>query len=394
MTVVEPWAHHSGFRATGVGAFLLVLALVGVGLGLSGPTAAAQAPTYDANGVRATDISLNVTGSTLQAGYTVDVSSERNFPDLVLSVRDARSNYDFIHRQNVTVEPGTPRTFSDSRSLPDGSYKAFVSYRDSNGNWVNLEPVKTFTVGPVPTPPPGGPWTLAFSDEFNDGTLNAEKWSAKYDRPGDAGHTNPSNGEAQWYKWKNVRESDNTLNLTARRERTVSPYSGVTYNYSSGMVTSRPSLNFAYGYVEARVKLPKGSGFWPAFWTWPSNPRFATPEIDIMEFWGDNPSLLYLIFHRQLAATDTRKIGTETKVRHPQNDWTRSWHRVAADWEPGRIRWYVDGVLRKTETTTTTRAAYLIANLAVSNGRMGPKPNASTPFPSTYRIDYIRVWKR
>ena len=372
-----------------------MLAFAGAVLGLGSPPAAAQAVTYDSSGVRASDISLNVTGSTLQAGYTIDVDPAKGaqeFPDLVLAVRDAASNYDFIHRQGVTVEPGSPETFADSRSLPDGSYRAFVSYRDSRGDWVNLAPAKTFTVGPVPQPPAGGPWTLAFSDEFNDGSLNTAKWSTRYDRQRDLGYSNWNNGEAQWYKAKNVTESGGALKLTARRETTVSPWSGRTHKYSSGMVTSRPSLNFRYGYVEARVKLPKGSGFWPAFWTWPSDPRFGTPEIDIMEFWGDNPNLLYLIYHRQLAPTDTRKLSTATIIRNA--DWTSQWHRVAADWEPGRVRWYVDGRLRKTESDRTTRAAYLIANLAISNGRMGPKPTASTDFRRSYQMDYIRVWKR
>lgn len=380
-------------RATRAGALFLVLALAGAALALSSSPAAGQTPDdFDANGVRASDISLKVSGSTLGASYTVEVKEETDFPDLVLAVRDAGSNYDFIHRQGITVKVDSPQTFSESRTLPDGSYRAFVAYRDSNGAWVNLAPAKTFTVGPVPRPPPGGPWTLAFSDEFNGGSLNTAKWSTRYDHPRDRGYSNWKNGEAEWYKSQNVTESGGTLNLTARRERTVSPYTGRRFNYSSGMITSRPSLNFRYGYVEAKVKLPKGSGFWPAFWTWPSDPRFGTPEIDIFEFWGDNPSLLYLIYHRQLAAADTRRIGTATKVR--ATNWTTQWHRVAADWEPGRIRWYVDGVLRRVERDTTNRAAYLIANLAVSNGRFGPEPNASTRFPSSYRMDYIRVWKR
>ena len=36
---------------------------------------------------------------------------------------------------------------------------------------------------------------------------------------------------------------------------------------------------------------------------------------------------------------------------------------------------------------------YLIANLAIANGSGAPAPTASTVFPSSLRIDYIRVWK-
>ena len=117
------------------------------------------------------------------------------------------------------------------------------------------------------TPPPApGPWGLAFSDDFNGSALNTSRWATQYARTGDLAYSNRANGEIQWYKRSNVTVGGGVLRLTARRERTVSPYSHQTFNYSSGMVTSKPSLNFRYGYIESRVKLPKGAGLWPSFW--------------------------------------------------------------------------------------------------------------------------------
>jgi beta-glucanase (GH16 family) len=152
------------------------------------------------------------------------------------------------------------------------------------------------------------------------------------------------------------------------------------------MITSKPSLNFRYGYMQTRVKFPKGSGFWPAFWAYPSSSRFNSPEIDVAEFFGDNPSNLFHVYHRQAGGSSERIVRA--------SDWSRSWHTIAVQWSPNRLVWYVDGVRRWTVYDTTNRAAYLIANLAIADGNIAPAPNGSTPFPSSYSIDDIRVWQR
>jgi beta-glucanase (GH16 family) len=152
------------------------------------------------------------------------------------------------------------------------------------------------------------------------------------------------------------------------------------------MVTSKPSLNFLYGYFEARVRVPRGAGFWPAFWTWPSNPAFNSPEIDVMEFFGDNPRSTYHVYHY-------KNGGATQKILH-WTDWTAKWHTIGVDWAPGRQTWYVDGVRRWTVYDNADRAMYLIANLAIAGPRIAPPPNSSTRFPSSYLVDYIRLWKR
>jgi beta-glucanase (GH16 family) len=236
--------------------------------------------------------------------------------------------------------------------------------------------------------PPPGSWRLIFNEEFKGTTLNTSRWSTRYlDRGnGDLQFSNRPNGEHQWYKRRNVKVGGGLLKLVALRERTVSPYSGRVFNYSSGMITSKPSLNFLYGYMEARVKFPKGSGLWPAFWTWSSDPAFATPEIDVAEFFGDNPRRLYLIYHL-MAGGAAAKILTAT-------DWTAKWHTVGVDWAPGRQTWYVDGVRRWTVSDNANRPMYLVTNLAIAGSRIAPPPNKATRFPASYLVDHIRVWKR
>ena len=231
--------------------------------------------------------------------------------------------------------------------------------------------------------PPNGSSTLVFSDEFNDGALDESKWDWKYPRSGDMTYSNWNNGEAQWYKRANITEGNGQLELTAKREQTVSPYSGRVFDYSSGLIQSKPSFNFRYGYMEARMWLPKGSGFWPAFWTWPSNEQWP-PEIDVMEFYGDNVERTYQTYHGS---------GSSTGSFTSSPDWTTGWHTFGVDWRPDGLTWYIDGQAVKSTSGSPSLDMYLIANLAIANGKGAPAPNAATPFPSPLRIDYIRVWK-
>jgi beta-glucanase (GH16 family) len=233
------------------------------------------------------------------------------------------------------------------------------------------------------TPPPGGPWTLAFHDEFDGSSLDTTKWDVKYPRPGDQAYSNVGNGEAQWYQAQNLVVRDGLLSMVAQKQDVTSPISGQLFHYTSGMIQSKPSFNFRYGYMEAKMWVPKGSGFWPAFWTWPQNEQWP-PEIDVMEFYGDNPTKVYCTFHGPNGADGT-------SVDKP--DWTTGWHVFAVDWEPNRIEWLIDGVSIKTINTSASLNMYLIANLAIADGSGAPAPDASTRFPSSLEVDYIRVWQ-
>jgi len=235
--------------------------------------------------------------------------------------------------------------------------------------------------GPSSRPAPG---RLVFSDEFDDGVVDEAKWDFEYPRHGDMAHSNWDNGEAQWYKRENVTEVGGRLLLIARRERTVSPESGRAFGYSSGLIQSKPSFSFRYGYMEARMRLPKGSGLWPAFWTWPSNEQWP-PEIDVMEFYGDNPTLTHQTYHYAGGSS-----GSEAAAE----DWTSGWHTFAVDWRPDGLDWYVDRRRVKSAAKAPAVDMYLIANLAICSPKRCAAPDSSTRLPAALRVDYVRVWKR
>ncbi|MCL2651787.1 MAG: family 16 glycosylhydrolase [Candidatus Azobacteroides sp.] len=123
---------------------------------------------------------------------------------------------------------------------------------------------------------------LVWEDEFNDGKLDKSVWNTEVD--GDGG----GNNELQYYRDENVSvgvepvSRENCLILTAKKE----DFEGHTC--TSGRLNTVGNMEFKYGKLEGRIKLPKtANGLWPAFWMlggdisevgWPQ-----CGEVDIME---------------------------------------------------------------------------------------------------------------
>jgi beta-glucanase (GH16 family) len=159
--------------------------------------------------------------------------------------------------------------------------------------------------------------------------------------------------------------------------------------YTSGLITTRQSFTQQYGVFEMRARLPKGRGLWPAFWLLPPNGVWP-PEIDVMEVLGNDTTMLYTSWHsRETGPHTTETISTRVP------DLSADFHTYAFEWNKYEIRWFFDGVevARRSTPGDMQRPMYVLANLAVGGG--WPKdPDASTPFPAVFAIDWIRVYRR
>lgn len=232
--------------------------------------------------------------------------------------------------------------------------------------------------------PPGSGWALTFSDNFNGKALDTKKWNTCY-WWGPTGCTNGGNKELQWYQPDDIIVQNGTLRLRARK-RNVNGYS-----YTSGMISSHDKYAFKYGYAEMRAKLPKGRGLWPAFWLLPQRRNVWPPEIDVFEFLGHEPNRLHMTLHY---ASSRGNDYSATNWAGP--NLSDAYHTFAVQWEPKRIIWYVDGIERKRYEVAANIPAqpmYMLAGLAVGAAWTNTPPDATTPLPSYYDIDYIRVWR-
>ncbi len=243
--------------------------------------------------------------------------------------------------------------------------------------------------------------TLVWSDEFNGTALDATKWTPQTGNgcPGNCGWGN-SELENYTTSTNNLRVENGTLVLEARKD--------AAGNYTSGRVTSSGNFSRKYGRFEMRAKIPAGTGLWPAFWMLPTTgPWPTTGEIDVMENRGDQVSTIGGTLHYGNLVPNNRNDGTAYNL--PTGNFNDNFHVFAVDWQIGKIDWYVDGVLFKSETATPNTLNpvsnnlvwpwdsynyYILLNLAVGSAST-PYTGFQAPGPwlsGKYEIDYIRVY--
>jgi parallel beta-helix repeat protein len=239
-------------------------------------------------------------------------------------------------------------------------------------------------------PPGGGTWNLAFGNEFDGTALNPTTWHTCF-WWATLTCTIGSNNELELYNPADAYLAGGNLRLRAQKQDMVG-WNGALYHYTSGLAMTGgrkyekpPGFTFTYGYAEARVKLPKGKGLWPAFWMLPASYN-SRPEIDILEARGSNTNRVNFNLHFPNVVTGSSYTGP---------DFSAGYHTFAVDWQPTALIFYVDGVerWRYTGAEIPSEPEYLVLNLAVGGDYDGA-PDASTPFPSYLDVDYVRVWQR
>ena len=285
-------------------------------------------------------------------------------------------------------------------------------------------------------------WRLTWSDEFNspDGSVpDPKKWTYDIGVDDDGW----GNNELEYYtnSPRNVSIRDGKLVITAVKETftgpnprsgdpqdsgashgssqsLISPSSAdqtsagkagateVVRDYTSARLKTQGLFAQTYGRFEARIKIPRGQGMWPAFWMLGNDidkagwPRCG--EIDIMENIGKEPSKVHGSIHGPGPSGHGTDDLTSTYALPRGERFSDGFHVFAAEWEPKEIRFYVDDHLYKTARPRDLphgtgwvfdHPFFLLLNLAIGGDWPG-SPHESTEFPQEMLVDYVRVYAR
>ena len=191
-------------------------------------------------------------------------------------------------------------------------------------------------------------YQLVWSDEFNgpDGSApDASKWAIQ------TGGNGWGNNELEYYtaRPQNVQVSGGNLVITAVKEDYTGA-DGVTQHYTSARMQTKGLFSQTYGRFEARIKIPKGQGMWPAFWmlgnnidtdrgrraarstSWRTSARSRQSCMDRLHGPGYAPAMYTAAYTLPTGALPT--IFT----------------CYAVEWEAQQIRFYIDSTLYATFT--------------------------------------------
>jgi beta-glucanase (GH16 family) len=255
-------------------------------------------------------------------------------------------------------------------------------------------------VGPVRAQAtvPAAATVTTFSDTFDGpagSPVDSSKWTLE---TGD----NVNNHEREYYTsgtHNAALDGRGHLVITARKENPAGYQCWYgSCQYTSARLNTAGKFEARYGHVEARMKIPRGQGMWPAFWmlgtpvNWPES-----GEIDVMENVGFEPSTVHGTIHGP-GYSGSGGIGAAYSLPNGQA-FADAFHTFAVDWAPGSITWSVDGNVYERRTPADlggktwafdNRPFFLILNLAVG-GYWPGDPDSTTQFPQALVVDSVSV---
>jgi beta-glucanase (GH16 family) len=242
---------------------------------------------------------------------------------------------------------------------------------------------------------------LLWSDEFNGpaGTAPAaSKWIH------DLGAYGAPDHELETYTDNLANASldgHGNLAIVARRQTVTGP-DGLARSYTSARLETQGLFSVKYGLIEARMKVPAGTGLWSAFWMlgdditqvgWP-----ASGEIDVIEALGQHPFTYRTTIHGP--------NGTSSGYSRGQNFTNSSslasqFNTYGISWAANSITFLFNGTTWATVTSSDlapgqtwvfNKPFHLVLDLAVGGDYAGP-PSSSTRFPATLLVNWVRVYQ-
>lgn len=233
-----------------------------------------------------------------------------------------------------------------------------------------------------------------------DNRLDESKWqeifSCQFESPEDLKKWNlirrsiNANNELQYYKPEACWVKDGMLYIRGAKEE--SKYKGNPRHYSSALLDTKNKFAVKYGRFDIRFKVPKGKGYWPAFWLLPASGTWP-PEIDWMEILGhDTKNLLVTNHYGKHIKGNHPSKGTEFK--RDDIDFGADFHTLQGIWSKGEILCFVDGKkVAESHEGVPDQKMYMILNLAIG-GDLPGNPTDETVFPGDFVVDYVKVFAK
>ncbi|MBL4657874.1 MAG: glycoside hydrolase family 16 protein [Flavobacteriales bacterium] len=272
------------------------------------------------------------------------------------------------------------------------------------------------------------PWVIEFEDNFDGDALNLKNWQI---RPHSQGWLDGTSAQ-EYNTLDNATVSEGMLHIAIKEEvveaRTVSwhPDDKILgdgrpnlrkFNYTSSSLWTKKA--YQYGKFEIKCRIPRGKGYWPAFWTYGGAEGWN--EIDVFEFWdyygiGGKFKLDKSVQrHRTNTHYDFDKSGGHHNCpKHDYiTDFSDGMHTFTLIWTPFTIEWFVDGESVRTkyrfkkglkkigcedyqagkkykiDKAYPTTPMNIIVNVAVRAKDVSPGAD-DTSFPGVMDVDYIR----
>ena len=354
--------------------------------------------------IHVTDLEVSIDKTDIFAGeiatYTVTITPE-----------DATDSSYSVSNSDRSVLS----TFTNGQIMGIGEGTANVTIRSNDNPSLYRVLTINVTAKPLPDTSKGFPldgYTLDWSDEF-EGTSLSDDWEAMIGNGRRYGIRGWGNNELQYYKEENAVVKDGYLHIIAQSE-TIEDEDEGTFKYTSARLRTMGKVTTTYGYIEARMRLPAGSGMWPAFWMLPEtryqNSGWPTSgEIDIMEARGRLLRNYGSTIHS--ANQNGQDVYHGDDYRLEENNNITQWHCYGCEWLEDRFNFFIDGEhwftceAKQYQNNNTNYTAFgssapfnkdfhILLNLAVGGNYDGNSRPDETIESAEMLVDFVRIYTK
>ena len=265
---------------------------------------------------------------------------------------------------------------------------------------------------------------LVFSDEFNGDSIDPDKWQTGLTW----GDSRIINGEQQYFVNTQENPDFGYEPFTFTGESMIinaepvpdalraslppvceeeDPLGVDRCEFLSGALSSHDRFQFIYGYTEGRFKVSGTPGALSSFYLYHryagNGPLYHAPEIDIIEYLGENPfgaADAFQTYHYGDPNTGITRSAPTMAYKKPDGGVyadNNEWHTFGVLWEPQLVIWYIDGrEVKRMFGPQVSRQPMNIVNYLVAGSGWAPTPDSSDEsiFPIQFEADYIRVYQR
>lgn len=182
---------------------------------------------------------------------------------------------------------------------------------------------------------------LIFEEKFDDTVLNENVWTIQEGVVRDFEFKK----QKAYHSRDNIKLENGMLKIISKKEPRYNQqynYEGqIRYGdfmYSTGEIWTK-SLFSENTIVEARIKLPRKSGLWPAFWMYAESDG-EYRELDIFEYYTKDTSFTTNSYYG--GNSETKKGCVNDKVGHTRTFYNH-FHTYRVVYKEDRIEWFIDG---------------------------------------------------
>ncbi|MEE9321430.1 MAG: family 16 glycosylhydrolase [Granulosicoccus sp.] len=262
---------------------------------------------------------------------------------------------------------------------------------------------------------------LVFEDDFDGTSIDENKWNTQLTW----GDTKIINGEQQYfvntqrdanfgYNPFNIQDSTLTIEAIATPPAQTNnlppicdepdPLGYDRCSFLSGALSSHDKFGMTYGFMEGRMKVSGAAGALSSFYLYHRYPGTGAnrhaPEIDVVEYLGENPygtEDAFQTYHFADVNTGEIRSAPTMNYKNPTGElYADDYHTYAVLWEPQLVIWYIDGKeIKRLSGVQVSRQQMNIVTYLVAGSGWAPTPDVNADiFPLQYEIDYIRAYQR